>query len=112
MKEMKEIKAIIQPFMLDQVCDALRQLPDLQVLGWGKARAVQTKDPVQTGGRTFAHKTKIEIEIVVPDGLADQVVQAIASAAHTGNVGDGKIFVHDLSEVVKIRTGERGDTAI
>lgn len=113
---MKEIKAIIQPFMLDKVCDALRQIPDLpgmtvsQVIGWGKARAAQAKDTVQEAGCTFARKTKIEI--VVPSALADQVVDAIVKAAHTGNVGDGKIFVHDLADVVKIRTGEHGEAAI
>lgn len=113
---MKEIKAIIQPFMLNKVCDALRQIPGLpgltvsQVVGWGKARADQAKDTVQEAGCTFARKTKVEI--VVPDALADQVVAAIAQAAHTGNVGDGKIFVRDLSDVVKIRTGERGEGAI
>ena len=113
---MKEIKAIIQPFMFDQVCGALRKIPELpgmtvsQVIGWGKARAVQAKDTVQEAGCTFARKTKIEI--VVSSALADQVVATIASAGRTGNVGDGKIFVHELSEVVKIRTGETGDTAI
>ena len=113
---MKEIKAIIQPFMFDKVCDALRQIPGLpgmtvsQVSGWGKARAAQATDTTQEAGRTFARKTKIEV--VVSSALADQVVAAIASAAHTGNVGDGKIFVHDLSEVVKIRTGEHGEAAI
>lgn len=113
---MKEIKAIIQPFMLDHVCDALRQIPDLpgitvsQVIGWGKSRAVEAKDTVEKGRSTFARKTKVEV--VVPDSLAGQVVAAIEKAAHTGNVGDGKIFVHALLEVVKIRTGERGEAAI
>ena len=113
---MKEIKAIIQPFMLEKVCDALSQIPDLpgltvsQVVGWGKARAANAKDTLVEAGRTFARKTKIEV--VVSTSLADQVVAAIAGAAHTGNAGDGKIFIYDLSEVVKIRTGERGEAAI
>lgn len=113
---MKEIKAIIQPFMLARVCDALQQIPGLpgltisNVMGWGKARAVGAKDTVHEGGCTFARRTKVEI--VIPDELAETVTQAIATAAHTGNLGDGKIFVHDLSEVVKIRTGEHGEAAI
>ena len=113
---MKEIKAIIQPFMLAKVCDALRQIPDLpgitvsQVMGWGKARGAHAADTVEEAGCTFARKTKVEV--VVPNPLADQVIQAIARSAHTGNVGDGKVFVHELSEVVKIRTGERGEEAI
>jgi len=113
---MKEIKAIIQPFMLDRVCEALQQIDGLpgitvsQVMGWGKARAARAKDTVREAGCTFARKAKIEI--VVPSSLASEVVSAIAAAARTGNVGDGKIFVHELSEVVKIRTGERGGGAI
>lgn len=113
---MKEIKAIIQPFMLAKVCDALQLMPGLpgltvsNVVGWGKARAVEAQDTVQEAGYTFARKTKVEI--VVPDDLAETVMQAIATAAHSGNLGDGKIFVHELSEVVKIRTGERGEEAI
>ena len=61
-------------------------------------------------GKTFAKKTKVEI--VVSDALAVTVVERIAEAARTGSVGDGKIFVYGLSEVVKIRTGERGESAI
>ena len=113
---MKEIKAIIQPFMLARVCDALQDIPGLpgltvsNVMGWGKARAAAAEDTVQEAGRTFARKTKVEI--VVPDDLAGPVIRAIAAAAHTGNVGDGKVFVHDVADVLKIRTSERGEAAI
>jgi len=113
---MKEIKAIIQPFMLSRVCEALGRIEGLPgltvstVMGWGKTRAVGARDTVQEAGHTFARKTKVEV--VVPSALADEVVDAIAKAAHTGNVGDGKIFIHDLSGVVKIRTGERDEVAI
>jgi len=112
---MKEIKAIIQPFMLERVCAALREIEGLpgvtvsQVMGWGKARAVGARDTVHEGGVAFARKTKVEL--VVPADLAPRVVAAIEGAAHSGNPGDGKIFVYDVEEVVKIRTGERGKEA-
>ena len=113
---MQEIKAIIQPFMLGRVCEALRQIDGLpgitvsQVMGWGKSKAAGAKDTVEECGCIMAKKTKIEI--VLPSGLADQVVQVIAEAAHTGNVGDGKLFVYDVDGVIKIRTGQRGEEAI
>ena len=113
---MKEIKAIIQPFRLSKVCEALRQIDGLpgvtvsQVLGWGKARAAAARDTAQEDGCAFARKTKIEI--VLPSALVDEVVDAIVLAARTGNVGDGKVFVHEVSDSVKIRTGEHGEAAI
>ena len=113
---MKEIKAIIQPFMLERVCAALREIDGLpgvtvsQVIGWGKSRAADARDAVQEAGHAFARKTKVEV--VVPAPLAETVVAAIEDAARTGSVGDGKIFVYDVAEVVKIRTGERGEEAI
>ncbi|MBU4405169.1 MAG: P-II family nitrogen regulator [Candidatus Aminicenantes bacterium] len=113
---MKEIKAIIQPYMLDNVCDALVQIEGLpgltvsQVLGFGKTRAVDAENAVMENGRAFAKKTKIEV--VVPDDMAVSVVDAITRAAHTGKPGDGKIFVCQIAEVVRIRTGERGEKAV
>ena len=113
---MKEIKAIIQPFMLKKVCDALQQIDGMpgitisQVLGWGKARAASATNTVEEAGSLFAKNTKVEI--VVPSSLAEEVVGVISGAARTGNVGDGKVFVSDLSDVVKIRTGEHGEIAI
>ncbi len=113
---MQLVTAIIQPFMLEHVCDALRQIEGLpgitvsDVMGWGKAKAVNAANPVQKGGCVLAQKTKVEA--LVPDSLAPAVVDAIAGAAHTGNVGDGKIFVLDLRDVLKIRTGERGESAV
>ena len=112
---MKEIKAIIQPFMLEKVLHALDGLADLpgvtvsQVLGWGKERAATAADTVQEAGHAFARKTKLEI--VVSDPMADRVVQTIAESARTGRPGDGKIFVSDLTEVIKIRTGESNGAA-
>lgn len=113
---MKEIKAIIQPYMLDRVCAALRDIEGLpgmtvsQVRGWGKSRAVNARDTVEEGGCIFAKKTKLEL--VVAAALAPKVVAAVTEAARTGNPGDGKIFVYDVQEVIKIRTGESGKEAI
>ena len=106
---MKEIKAIVQRFMADKVIDSLRNVAHLpgitvsQVNGFGRSDTVG--DRVQDGPMT-------KIEIVVPDKLAEPVVKVIADAAHTGRSGDGKIFVYEVEDVVKIRTGERGETAI
>ncbi|NOZ00890.1 MAG: P-II family nitrogen regulator [Deltaproteobacteria bacterium] len=113
---MKEIKAIIQSFMLDKVCDALAEIDGLpgmtvsEVAGWGRTRARGTEHLVHHSGCRFAKKTKIEI--VVKDGMAELVVDSIARSAHTGNVGDGKIFVYEISDALKIRTGHRGEAAV
>ena len=113
---MKEIKAIIQPFMLNNVLSALEgiaELPGLtvsQVLGWGRERGAAAQDLVQEAGHSFAKKTKLEI--VVADELAPRVVQAIVEHARTGRAGDGKIFVYEVVEVVRIRTGERDEEAL
>ncbi len=113
---MKEIKAIIQPFMLEQVLEALSSiaaLPGLtvsQVQGWGKSRAASAAQRVSLGGHKFADKVKIEI--VVGDKLAPSIADAIAKAARTGNLGDGKIFIIDVADAVKIRTDERGEQAL
>ena len=110
------ITAIIQPFMLEHVCDALREIDGLpgitvsEVTGWGKGKAAQAADRVERRGCVLARKTKVEA--VVPDSLASVVMAAIARSARTGNVGDGKVFVHDLRDVMKIRTGEHGESAI
>ncbi len=110
---MREIKAIIQPFRLDAVIDALRQHPELpgatisDVLGFGKQEAVGASGgrPIYVGAQAFAKKTKLEI--VVDDEISDDVVELIAAAAHTGNPGDGVIFVYDLREKRRIRDGGR-----
>lgn len=113
---MKHIQAIIQPFMLENICEALRAIDGLagitisHVAGWGRTRNNGLDEEVIAGGCSFSKKTKVEI--TVEDDLVDQVVCAIARGAHTGNVGDGKIFVYEVIDVVKIRTGEHGTTAI
>jgi nitrogen regulatory protein P-II 1 len=113
---MKEIKAIIQPFMLDTVLYAMEQVDELpgltlsHVQGWGRSRARNATDIVSIGERQFARKVKLEI--VVPDTVVDRIVEAVASAARTGKIGDGKIFVCEVDSSVRIRTGEREDAAL
>lgn len=114
---MKEIKAIIQPFMLSKVINALKELDELpgvtvdsDVKGFGKSRAEHAKTKIVEDLVEYAKKVKLEI--VVPDRLVETVVQIIQASAHTGTPGDGKIFVYPVEEVVKIRTGERGERAI
>lgn len=113
---MKEIKAIIQPFMLDDVLYAMERIEGLpgltvsEVQGCGRSRARNATDIVSIGEHRFARK--IKLEVVVPDAMADPIVDAIARAAHTGNRGDGKIFVHDVGRSIRIRTLESEDRAL
>jgi len=113
---LKEIKAIIQPFMLSKVIDALKELEELpgatvsEVTGFGRGRAKQAAVKVIQESIEYARKAKIEI--VIPDHLVDAVVQIIQTYAHTGSPGDGKIFISTVDDLVRIRTGERGNKAI
>jgi nitrogen regulatory protein PII len=112
---MKLIIAIIKPFKLDDVRKAVgdvgvQGVTVTEVRGFGRQRGhVETHLDVEYGVE-FVPKTKIEI--AVPDALVDAVIDAIGKTAHTGKVGDGKIFVSDLSHIVRIRTGERDEGAI
>jgi nitrogen regulatory protein P-II 1 len=113
---MKEIKAIIQPSMFEPVLDALEEnceLPGMtvsEVIGWGDSPADQAGEVTWEGHHTFVKKTKIEI--VLTDEAVDSVVDVIARATRTGKPGDGKIFVFNVGDVVKIQTGERGVVAL
>jgi nitrogen regulatory protein PII len=114
---MKEIKAIIQPFMLSKVISALKEIEgfpgvtvDMSVCGFGRGRATHAKDKLLEDSVEYVKKVKLEI--VVPDHLAQNVVQIIQANAHTGNLGDGKIFVSTVDDVVRIRTGVCGEAAI
>lgn len=112
---MKLITAIIKPFKLDEVRAAVsdigvRGLTVTEVRGFGRQRG---HTEVYRGAEyvvEFVPKTKIEI--AVDEGLVDVVIEAIMRAAKTGKVGDGKIFVFDLEQIVRIRTGERDSSAI
>jgi nitrogen regulatory protein P-II 1 len=110
---MKEIKAVIQPFMLDEVLGALEGvsgLPEVtlfQANGWDPRHPA---GPEETNGYGFAQKTILKI--VVPDEAVDRVVDTILESATTGRGGDGKVFVSDVLEAAKIRTGQRGEAAL
>ncbi len=112
---MKLITAIIKPFKLDDVRQAVsdvgvRGVTVTEVRGFGRQRG---HTEIYRGAEysvEFVPKTKIEI--AVEDALVEHVVEAIMKAAKTGKVGDGKIFVFDLTQVVRIRTGERDGSAI
>jgi nitrogen regulatory protein P-II 2 len=112
---MKLVTAIIKPFKLDDVRKAIGDVgvhgvTVTEVRGFGRQRG---HTEIYRGAEylvEFVPKTKVEI--AVADGLADQVVEAICKSAHTGKVGDGKIFVFNLTQVVRIRTGERDESAI
>ena len=99
---MKEIKAIIQPFRLQAVIDALHQIKDLPAVTISTAHGLS----VERGTHDQVVKTKLEI--MVQDQQAEHLVQVIQKAAHTGNPGDGCIFVLPIDMTLKIRTGERG----
>lgn len=110
---MKEVKAIIQPFMIDAVLDALMDLPGLpgvavsEVDGLGREHHAN-----ESGGDRYAFVRMAKVEILVPDPLLDRVVSVIRDAAHTGQPGDGKILVVDVLRAVRIRTGEEDDAAL
>jgi nitrogen regulatory protein P-II 2 len=111
----KLITAIVKPFKLDDIRQAISDIgvqgvTVTEVRGFGRQRG---HTEIYRGAEyvvEFVPKTKIEIAVV--DSLADQVIDAITKSAQTGKVGDGKIFVFDLAQVVRIRTGERDATAI
>ena len=112
---MKLITAIIKPFKLDDVRRAVSEVgvqgvTVTEVRGFGRQRG---HTEIYRGAEyvvEFVPKTKIEI--AVPDSLADQVIEAVVKSAQTGKVGDGKLFVFDLAQVVRIRTGERDESAL
>lgn len=106
---MKEIKAIIQEFMLPKVVAALREHPEFPGLTASRVRGFGRSETEEDLSET---PPKIKLEIVVPVALVDSVVELIRSHAHTGNPGDGKIFVSTVDEVVRIRTGEKDQDAL
>jgi nitrogen regulatory protein P-II 1 len=113
---MKEIKAIIRPSKLLEVAEELHGIEGLpgvtvsEIKGFGKGRAKNSTD--QKGYEMVEFVQRIQLEVVVADEMVDEVVNVIQKYAHTGNTGDGKIFVSTVDNIVKIRTNERGRNAI
>jgi len=111
----KLITAIVKPFKLDQVREALAEigvsgLTVTDVKGFGRQKG---HTEVYRGAEYVVDfLPKIKIEAVVSDELTDRAVEAIVTAARTGRIGDGKIFVRSIEQVIRIRTGETGDSAV
>jgi nitrogen regulatory protein P-II 2 len=112
---MKLISAIIKPHKLDEVRSALTALgvaglTAIEVKGFGRQRG---HTEVYRGAEyTINFVPKIKVEVAVPTELAERVVETIREAANTGKIGDGKVFVVDLEQAMRIRTGELGDAAL
>lgn len=113
---MKEIKAIIRPSKLLEVTEELNKIEGLpgvtvsEIKGFGKSKARNAKDKIVY--ELVELVPRIQVEIVVDDDMADEVVSVIQKFSHTGNTGDGKIFVINVEDVIRIRTNERGKSAI
>jgi nitrogen regulatory protein P-II 1 len=112
---LKKVEAIIKPFKLDEVKEALSEI------GVQGMTVTEVKGFGRTGGKKEVYRgsayvvdfvPKVKLEIIVKDDLVHQVIATISNAAKTGRIGDGKIFVMPIDEVIRIRTGERGEDAI
>jgi nitrogen regulatory protein P-II 1 len=112
---MKKIEAIIKPFKLDEVKEALHEI------GLQGITVTEAKGFGRQKGHTELYRgaeyvvdflPKVKIELVIDDALVDRAIEAIQQAAHTGRIGDGKIFIMPVEEAIRIRTGERGTDAI
>ncbi len=112
---MKKIEAIIKPFKLDEVKEALhgigiQGMTVTEVKGFGRQKG--HTELYRGAEYVVDFLPKIKLEVAVSDEAADKVVQAIVKAANTGRIGDGKIFVLPMEEAIRIRTGERGPDAV
>ncbi len=112
---MKLVEAVIKPFKLDEVKDALLEIRGLgmtvsEVKGFGRQKG--HKETYRGQEYTIEFVPKVKIEVAVTNVLVPRVIEAIIRVAKTGSIGDGKIFVRDLSAVGRIRTGETGETAL
>ncbi len=112
---MKKVEAIIKPFRLDEVKDALTSIgvsgmTITEVRGFGRQKG--HTELYRGAEYVVDFLPKIKVEVIVPDNMVDKVVKTIMEAARTGKVGDGKIFVYPIEHVIRIRTGETGEDAI
>jgi nitrogen regulatory protein P-II 1 len=112
---MKKIEAIIKPFKLDEVKEALQEV------GLQGITVTEAKGFGRQKGHTELYRgaeyvvdflPKVKVELIVADNQADRAIESIVKAAHTGKIGDGKIFVTTVEQVVRIRTGESGEAAV
>ena len=113
--DMKKIEAVIKPFKLDEVKEALHEV------GLQGITVVEAKGFGRQKGHTELYRgaeyvvdflPKVKIEVICEDTVVERAVEAIVNAARTGRIGDGKIFISSIEEVIRIRTGERGEDAI
>jgi nitrogen regulatory protein P-II 1 len=112
---MKKIEAVIKPFKLDEVKEALQEvglkgMTVTEVKGFGRQKG--HTELYRGAEYVVDFLPKVKIEVVLEDGLVDRAVEAIMQAAKTDRIGDGKIFIYDLEDVIRIRTGERGPDAL
>jgi nitrogen regulatory protein P-II 1 len=112
---MKKVEAIIKPFKLDEVREALSEigvsgLTVTEVKGFGRQKG---HTELYRGAEYFVDfLPKVKVEVIVADNLVERAIEAIIKAARTGKIGDGKIFVTSVEQVVRIRTGESGEAAV
>jgi len=112
---MKKIEAIVKPFKLDEVREALSEvgvsgLTVTEVKGFGRQKG--HTELYRGAEYVVDFLPKVKVEVIVGDGIVEQAIEAIVKAARTGKIGDGKIFVTAVEQVVRIRTGETGEAAI
>jgi nitrogen regulatory protein P-II 1 len=112
---MKKVEAIIKPFKLDEVKEALH---DVGIMG---ITVTEAKGFGRQKGHTELYRgaeyvvdflPKVKIEVIMEDSMVERAVEAIQTAAHTGRIGDGKIFISPIDDVIRIRTGEKGTDAV
>lgn len=112
---MKKIEAIIKPFKLDEVKEALQEagiqgITVVEARGFGRQKG--HTELYRGAEYVVDFLPKVKLEIIVDDNMVEKTVEAICSAAQTGRIGDGKIFILPVEDVIRIRTGERGSNAI
>ena len=112
---MKKIEAVIKPFKLDEVKEALHEIgiqgiTVLEAKGFGRQKG--HTELYRGAEYVVDFLPKVKIEVVIKDSMSDQVVEVIKTAAQTGRIGDGKIFITTIDEAIRIRTGETGGDAI
>ena len=114
-EKVKKVEAIIKPFKLEEVKEALsnvgiKGLTVIEVKGFGRQKG--HKELYRGAEYEIEFLPKVKLEVVVPESELEAVIEAIVSSARTGRLGDGKVFVSPVEEVIRIRTGERGEEAI